>query len=102
MSDKLWKATERAIAQRLGGQRLGAVGIAGPDVVTDSLAIEVKQRKRLPAWLSGAMEQAVGAASGERIPVVVLHETGQRHDSDFVILRLADFQARLGGLETAT
>jgi len=96
MGDKLWKATERVIARRLGGQRLGAVGIAGPDVVTDSLAIEVKQRKRLPAWLSGAMEQAVGAASGERIPVVILHQTGQRHDADLVVIRLLDFQARLG------
>ena len=95
MADKTWKHTERAIAARLGGKRLGATGRAGADVVNDWLAVEVKHRKRLPAWLRDALDQARTGA-GERLPVVVLHEAGQRHADDLVVLRLADFEDWFG------
>ncbi|GIV65529.1 MAG: hypothetical protein KatS3mg046_789 [Bellilinea sp.] len=44
-----WKQTERAIAKRLNGRRLDATGTATVVVVTDQLAVEVKNRKELPA-----------------------------------------------------
>ena len=86
-----WKRTERAIARRLNGKRLGATGMATPDVVTERLAVEVKHRRELPEWLKGALAQAVNNA-GDRLPLVVLHEAGQRHADDLVVMRLADFE----------
>jgi len=91
----MWKQTERAIAKRLNGQRIGASGRTGADVVNDWLAVEVKHRKRLPEWLKAALEQARNGAD-ERLPIVVLHEAGQRHANDLVLLRLADFQDWFG------
>ena len=95
MTDKTWKQTERAVARRLNGKRLGATGRTGADVVTGWLSVEVKHRRRLPAWLKDAQRQAQSGA-GERLPIVVLHEAGQRHSDDLVVLRLADFQDWFG------
>jgi hypothetical protein len=89
-----WKNTERAIAKRLNGQRVGATGKATADVLTDRLAVEVKHRKELPGWLKDALMQAVNAA-GERTPLVVLHEAGQRHRDDLVVMRLQDLERLL-------
>ena len=94
MPDKTWKAAERAIAAMLGGERVGCTGEATADVLTEGLAVEVKTRKLLPAWLKDAMRQAVDNAD-DKTPVVVLHEVGQRHDGDLVLLRLADFAGML-------
>ena len=91
MGDKLWKQTERAIAKRLGGERVGPSGQATADVLTSRLAIEVKTRKALPRWLLDALGQAAAAADG-RLPILVLHQAGQRHDDDLVVLRLSDFE----------
>ncbi|GAP05176.1 hypothetical protein ATHL_00006 [Anaerolinea thermolimosa] len=77
-----WKHTERAIAKRLNGRRLGATGGATPDVITDRLAVEVKQRKALPEWLKDALAQAV-------------HGAGKHHADDLVLLRLQDLERLL-------
>lgn len=90
-----WKSVERAIAKRLNGKRLGATGQATADVVSDWLSVEVKHRKELPGWLKDALSQARHGA-GERLPIVILHENGQRHDNDLVLMRLADFEDWLG------
>ena len=95
MTDKTWKQVERAIAVRLNGRRQGAVGRRGPDVLSDWLAVEVKHRRRLPQWLKTALTQA-RCGAGERLPIVVLHEAGQRHADDLVVLRLGDFQDWFG------
>ena len=101
MSDKTWKATERAIARKLGGERVSKthLGDRSPDVVTAWLAVEVKHRRELPVWLKAAMSQAARNAGEGQLPVVVLHESGQRHDGDLVVLRLGDFQDWFGGLD---
>jgi len=96
--DKAWKATERAIATRLGGERVPVSGRGdGPDVAHDWLSVEVKHRKTLPLWLKGAMAQAVAAARGDQLPVAVLHEAGAKHENDLVLLRLRDFIDWFGG-----
>jgi len=95
MTDKTWKQVERTIARRLNGRRQGATGRRGPDVLTAWLAVEVKHRKRLPAWLKDAQRQARTAA-GDRLPLVILHEAGQRHSDDLVLIRLGDFQDWFG------
>ncbi len=89
-----WKHTERAIAKRLNGRRLGVTGGATPDVITDLLAVEVKHRKALPEWLKDALTQAERNADN-RLPLVVLHEAGKRHADDLVLLRLQDLERLL-------
>jgi hypothetical protein len=96
MADKAWKRTEREVARRLGGQRVGPSGRSGPDVVSDWLQAEVKTRHRLPAWLKAALQQAQTGCPEYRLPLVVLHESGQHHAGDIVCLRLADFTAWFG------
>lgn len=95
MSDKAWKAYERRLAKRLGGERVpitGRIRGSAPDVKNSWLSIEAKFRKQLPAWLFDAMDQAVKSIRGEQLPIVVLHQSGTRTDNDFVVLRLKDFE----------
>jgi hypothetical protein len=92
----LWKRTERAIAARLGGQRTGNRGVAAPDVTTPWAAVEVKERRRLPQWIVRAVAQARAGAGPNRLPLVILHEAGAKHDGDIVCLSLADFEAWYG------
>ena len=102
MSRQTWKATERAIASRLGGQRVPVSGRArgdAPDIAHLRLSIEVKHRNTLPVWLRDAMRQAEACAGAGQIPVAILHEQGRRHDGDLCILRLADLTALLTGAE---
>jgi len=105
MSRQTWKATERALAARLGGQRVpvsGRVRGDAPDIAHPRLSLEVKHRASLPAWLREAMAQAVACAGPHQIPVAILHEHGSRHDGDLWMLRLADLAALLetGARET--
>jgi len=94
-----WKDVERAVAHRLGGQRVPVSGRAGqPDVVHPWLAIEVKHRRSLPRWLLSALAQARAAAQPGQLPVAVLHEHGQRYRDALVVLRLADFEEWFGPL----
>lgn len=88
-----WKRTERRIAAELGGQRVPVTGRSrgdAPDIEHDRLSIEVKERQALPAWLHDAMAQAVAASDGDRIPVAILHERGQRYRDCYALIRLAD------------
>ena len=76
----------------LGGKRVGNRGGATCDVDHAWLAVEVKHRKTLPTWLVAALKQArVNSDCVTKLPIVVLHESGQRHANDLVVLRLADF-----------
>ena len=91
---KTWKAVERRIAEKLGGQRMSnhALGLKTPDVESPWLSVEVKHRKALPKWIKQAMVQAVTNNDDEsKLPLVVLHEKYQCHDDDLVMLRLGDF-----------
>ena len=88
-------AAERRIAHELGGQRTGNTGKATADVTAGFLVVEVKARAALPAWLKAAVGQAVTAAGSDKLPVAVLHETGQPYAGALVVLRLCDFQAWL-------
>lgn len=101
MVDKLWKKTERTIAQILGGERIPVSGRQrgfSPDIRHPYLSIEVKHRDILPGWLHEAMDQAELASQDEH-PIVVLHEKGQKHDNDFVVMRLSEFKTWVQGLE---
>ena len=99
---KNWKEHERRTARAFGGQRAGATGKGGEDVVgVQWLTIECKERQSLPAWLTGAMVQAVDYAAqktSDTLPIVVLHEKGERADNDLVVMRRCDFVEWYGGL----
>ena len=92
---KTWKNTERKIASLMQGKRNTVALQAGDDKKADVehsvFGVEVKHRKKLPALLFNAMEQAKATADKNKIPVVVLHELNQRHENDFVVLRMSDF-----------
>ena len=98
MADKVWKKVERALAKRLNGRRQGAVGRRGPDVLSGWLSVEVKHRKRLPEWLKTALDQAKSGASEQQLAIAVLHEAGQRHADDLVLMRLGDFELWFGSV----
>lgn len=92
--DATWKAVERRIAKSYGGRRSGPG--AGPDTTDHDrqwrhLALEVKHRKRLPKWLTAALEQATANAGPDQIPVVMLHEKQKVLADVLVVLRKADF-----------
>lgn len=96
MTDKRWKRHERTVARRLNGRRVGPSGTSTADVVNDWLSVECKDRKVLPEWIKDAMQQSVAAATPSQLAIVVLHEAGQRHDNDLVVLRLGDFEQWFG------
>lgn len=99
MTNPRWKKTERAIAERLGGQRVPVSGRQRgdvPDIAHGRLAIECKHRQRIPAWLTDAMRQAEAAARDGKLPVAVLHAQGGRHDANLCVMTLDTLVALLG------
>ncbi|MEM7468886.1 MAG: hypothetical protein AAF387_18620 [Pseudomonadota bacterium] len=94
MGDKTWKAAERAIAKILGGERVPITGRArgsASDIEHDWLSLEVKHRKKLPDWLHDAMSQAKASQRGAQLPMVVLHENGQRYGESYAVVPMAEF-----------
>jgi hypothetical protein len=89
-----WKAVERKLAEILGGERVPVSGRSrgsAPDIAHPFLSIEVKARQKHPALLVDAYDQASKSKRGVQLPIVILHQQGQRHENDFVVFRLADF-----------
>jgi len=82
------KAVERALAERLGGRRVGILG--QEDIfIGDLFSVEVKSRKSVAIY--DWFQQAVKNAKG-RIPLLIVHITGKRHDNDLVVMSLKDFE----------
>lgn len=94
MSEKTWKSIERRVAAVLGAVRVPVTGRArgsAPDASHPWLAIEIKHRKEVPAWLLDAVDQARASARGEQLPVAVIHPAGRRITDSLVVIRLGDF-----------
>ena len=88
---KDWKACERRIAELLGGKRVPVSGRTRgdcPDVEHPTLSIECKSRKKLPAWLEDAMKQAEACVRDGQLPLIVLHQDGQRYQDALIVMRL--------------
>ena len=95
---KDWKSCERRVAKVLGGERVPVSGRTrgdAPDVLHDHLSIEVKSRRRLPAWIEDAMKQAEASAKDGQLPVVVLHQDRAPYAESLVLLRLQAFAGHL-------
>jgi hypothetical protein len=85
---KRWKAVELGIAKLLGGERAGAVGKEGPDVLLELVAPEVKTREKLPKWFVDAMEQAEHNAPEGKVPFMIIHQKGWEYKDAIVGVRL--------------
>jgi hypothetical protein len=99
---KDWKACERRVAELLGGHRAPVSGRRRgytPDIEHPTLSVEVKSRKKIPAWLEDALRQAEMSAKKGRLPIAVLHQDGQRYPDSLVVLRLRDFSKYLNRKE---
>lgn len=90
-----WKHAERQIARRLGTERIGPTGKAGPDAIAQYgagwLLAEIKHRKTLPQWLKDALAQVTQHAGPNELAIAVLHESRMPYDDSLVVLRLSDF-----------
>jgi len=98
---KSWKEAEKGVAAMLGGERVSntALGLRSADVETEAYSVEVKSRKSLPAWLLSAVNQAHRNCAAGKLPLVVLHQTGQRRVNDLVVMRLGEFREWFGDPE---
>lgn len=87
-----WKAIELEICRIFGGERSGPQGKHGPDCKgTGHYAVQVKHRK-VPQWLTDAVEQACKDARWQDLPLVALHPKGKSIDETLIIFRLSDFR----------
>jgi len=92
-----WKAVEKRIAARLGGQRTSQLGKSTPDITTSWLVCEVKYRRKLPQWIMQALRQARSVASESQLGIVVLQERYAR--DGLVVCSLRDWVDWFGGLK---
>lgn len=94
LADKRWKVQERETARILGGQRVGPTGKATVDVLSARFGVEVKSRKSLPGWLTGAIDQAERNCPPDKAPLLVLcHCPGQGIKiRRYAIVPLAQFE----------
>jgi Holliday junction resolvase len=98
MTEKCWKRAERRIAELLGGRRIPVSGRQRgdcPDVEHPTLSIECKSRKSLPNWIEDALVQAEASSRGGQVPVVVLHQHGQRYRDALAVMRLEDLRQEM-------
>jgi len=93
LSEAQWKRGERSVAKLLGGHRNPHDGSAAVDVETPLLAVEVKSRKELPAWIKAALSSARAKARRGQVGIVVLREHGAR--DAWVVMSLHDFARRI-------
>ena len=93
--DKAWKAFERRVAQKTGGERIPVSDRRTPlDVAHPILGIECKYRNKISKFLKDAMWQAVSGSGNEKIPVVILGEKNGREM--LALIRLDDLLDILG------
>ena len=86
------KNTERAIAKRMGGKRIGILG--KDDVQVGPFSIEVKDKKRFAG--EKIMLQAERNCPKDKTPLAVVHLTGQSHDKDILMMRMKDAEEWYG------
>lgn len=91
---KRGKRTEAAIAKRMDGKRVGLYG--GQDIEHDTWSIEVKNRQK--CVVESFMNQAIRNCDLFKMPMVIIHIHGQRHDKDLVVIRLRDWEEMYGSL----
>lgn len=108
MNRNEWKQSERDMALALGGKRVPVTGRGRgnvPDIEHPTFAIEHKAGRVLPERMTEAWKQALAAAAGtDKTPIVTIdHRPGPgRPRQCYVMVRLQDWQAWMGGPVTIT
>lgn len=103
MSPERWKRHERHIARLLEGRRLPNNGAVQPGVRATTpartLAVQIKTRKAVPAWLSAAIglatRDAAATAPGSVPVVVIAHPTPSVESRRYAVLKLGQPAALL-------
>jgi hypothetical protein len=90
---------QRRIAKRFGGKSVGT--IEGQDIEHPVFSMECKKMKTFPSWFigknkngkeTGLWAQTLRNCPEGKIPLALLHMTGQKHEEDIVLMRLGDFE----------
>jgi len=78
---------QTTIANIIGGKSVGT--IEGQDISHEIWSVEAKKRKSFVAvnW----MNQCIRNCPEGKTPVVMVHITGKRHETDLVIMTLKDW-----------
>jgi len=103
MNRATWKASERRMAEALGGQRVPVTGRgrgSAPDIEHPLFAIEHKAGRVMSPRLLKAVDQAMAAAAGtDKTPLVTIEQSAGmgRQSRRFVLLRLEDWLDWHGG-----
>ena len=100
-SSSTWQRHERHLANAFGGQRT-RLGAPGADVVTGDWAVEAKAWGKLPAKVLGALQQAERSAQAGQVALAVIHQVGQRRDSDLVVMRWRTLCELMGAKDERT
>ena len=88
--EKRYKRQERRVAKLLGGKRNPQDGSGKPDVESNWLVVEVKDRKELPLWILKALQQARAKAGPRRLGIATL--TSPSTPEILVVMSLRDFR----------
>ncbi len=99
-ADRAWKAFERNVAKRIGGQRwISDKGSNAPDIKHERLSPEVKYRSEKGAYIKATLRDAIAQARRNALPgkpwVVIAKERGQADDEALVVMDLAGFSTLL-------
>ena len=90
MPEPRWKKEERRLAKHLGGWRNPSNGSGKPDVESEWLVVEVKDRAKFPQWMYRALSLARMKAGPKRLGIVTL--TSPNTPEVLVLMTLHDFK----------
>jgi len=89
---KRGKRNEKALADRLGGKRIGILG--KEDIQHERYSFEVKSFVRYAG--AKILEQAERNAPAGKIPLAIVHIKNQLRDNDIVMMRLSEWEKMNG------
>jgi len=81
------RAFQAKLSKMTNGMNVGTLG--GEDIKHHTYSIEAKAYKAYRG--EAAMKQAEANCPENKIPVVIVHITGQRHENDIVHMRFRDW-----------
>lgn len=90
MTEARYKRQERRVAKSLGGKRNPRDGSGKPDIESEWLVIENKDRKRFPTWIARAVLLAHAKAGPKRLGIATLTSSTSPHV--LVVMLLGDFK----------
>jgi hypothetical protein len=96
---KNWRRTQKKTLEFIGAEEVGKDKMDG---IHPCFVTEVKHKKNLPKWVTGALKQAEGYAQKHKVnrpPLVIIKEKGKHTKHAIAFMWLEDFQDHLGKVE---